>query len=502
MNGSAPGLIVPDNPAQHPEVAGGNPVVIVQIQRQQRADIHTENQMTVHMFRKHTGIQPMQALHNDHRVGMQRQLVSAPLPLSCQEVEAGQLHFFSLQKFGKILTKQLRIQSIDMLQILLSIRPGRNLVSVKIVIIQTHQNRLFPVHPELGCQSVGRGGFSGGTWPGQHHSLGAALADHIRNLRIPLLMQGFVHPNQFPDSSGNCQIVQVGNRCAFHKTAPAFPFVENTEKPGHGGHLRAFFRLIGVGINQNKAPVRRNDIPDGEIVGTGEHFSIIIVRKVPIGIDMKLFLAPPAKKPGFIILSTLHEVVNRLLKRHTAAGQRDCLGNQLLHPFLQGVCGECICPFHGDENTGSQCTAGFCRSFRPKLAQRQKYHKLRGSGVYLTPQGIFVAKKGNHSPGGCHSTTDGMPFAFQILLSDGDIVQRKNLAGKFGRQRPQAQLFLIQIQFPDKIQKGLPGLRRNTLTFHRQIHIDTPCFSFDYSGLLYHNAARYAILFSLSFPLA
>ena len=53
LNGSAPGLIVPDDPAQEPQIAGGDAVVIVQIQGKQWADIEAENQGFLHILRQH-----------------------------------------------------------------------------------------------------------------------------------------------------------------------------------------------------------------------------------------------------------------------------------------------------------------------------------------------------------------------------------------------------------------------------------------------------------------
>ena len=40
----SPGLVVPDNAPQEPQITGGNPVVIVQIQGQEGADNRAENQ--------------------------------------------------------------------------------------------------------------------------------------------------------------------------------------------------------------------------------------------------------------------------------------------------------------------------------------------------------------------------------------------------------------------------------------------------------------------------
>ena len=65
LNGGATGFVIPHNPPQQAQIAGRYPVVVVQIQRQQRADIQAEKQLLIHMLRQQRRIQPMQSFHND-----------------------------------------------------------------------------------------------------------------------------------------------------------------------------------------------------------------------------------------------------------------------------------------------------------------------------------------------------------------------------------------------------------------------------------------------------
>ena len=72
-HGGPPGLVVPDNPPQKAEVAGGNPVVIVQIQGQEGADIHAENQVLLHILWKQNRVQAVESFHNNNGVPVQLQ---------------------------------------------------------------------------------------------------------------------------------------------------------------------------------------------------------------------------------------------------------------------------------------------------------------------------------------------------------------------------------------------------------------------------------------------
>ena len=183
--------------------------------------------------------------------------MSVPLPFSGDKVEHRQFHFFTRQKLPQVYTEQIRIDGIDMLKVNLSIRAGLNGIPVYIVIVQAHQNRLFAMDPELGSQTIRRGSFAGRTGACQHHSLGAPLTNHIRNLGIALFVERFVDADQFPDFSGIHQVIQVRNRFAFHQRAPAGTFIGNGPEMGHIHIGRNLIGILIVGIQEQEATLRR-----------------------------------------------------------------------------------------------------------------------------------------------------------------------------------------------------------------------------------------------------
>ena len=59
------GLVVPDNAPQQPQIAGGDAVVVVQIQRKQGAYIHPENGLRVDALRQQSRVQAVKSLHQN-----------------------------------------------------------------------------------------------------------------------------------------------------------------------------------------------------------------------------------------------------------------------------------------------------------------------------------------------------------------------------------------------------------------------------------------------------
>ena len=181
--------------------------MIIQIQRQQRADIELENQVFFHVFREHYGIQTVKSLDNDHGIRRQRQNVSLPFSPAGDEVEAGKLHALPRQKTRHVIPEQGHINRIDVLQIQLPVWPRSNSIPVNVIIVKTHENRFLPVNPQLCRQTVGGCSLAGGAGPCQHYHFCAPLTNHICNLGEPLFMQRLVYPNQLPDSAGGCQLI-------------------------------------------------------------------------------------------------------------------------------------------------------------------------------------------------------------------------------------------------------------------------------------------------------
>ena len=276
--------------------------------------------------------------------------------------------------------------------------------------------------PQLGSQAVGRGGFSGGAGACQHHGPGPPLAHLIRHLGEPFFMQGFVNPDQLPDTAGSGQVVQIRHGFAFHQAAPALPLRKYAEKVGHGGHFRAKRRILVIGIDEQESPVSGQDVPNRQISGGRHHFSVIVIREAAIGVFIKIIRRPPGQKPRFVHLAVPGILGHRLLKGNPAADQRDVHFHQRLHPALQPGSGKILRILHLDKDTGTQCAIHFCPGLGPQLPQSQKQRELRRADVALLSRWVAVAKQANLSMGGRHGPANGGPVSCRVLFPQRDVI--------------------------------------------------------------------------------
>ncbi len=247
------GGIVPHGAAEQAQKAGGNAVVVVQIQGQKRADIHAEDQISVEVGGQERGIEPVQTLDDDDRGIGQAQAVSVPFPLAGFEVEVGELDLLPGQQSGQVSAEELGVDGVDMLKVQLAVGAGGDPVAVDVVVVQTHEDGRAPVHAELGSQAVGRGGLARGAGTGQKHRLGASLADHVGDRRKALLVQGFIDANELADAAGSGMLVEVGDRLTAHQLAPPLALGVDAHVVGTLTVDRHAVGVQQVGIDENEA---------------------------------------------------------------------------------------------------------------------------------------------------------------------------------------------------------------------------------------------------------
>ena len=431
LDRGASGFIIPDNSPQEAQIAGGDTVVVVQIQGKQGADIELEDFLFVHTLGNHLGIQAVNSLYNDDRILTQGKLPVVPYPPSCGKVKAGQRRGVPRQQAGNVLPEHLCVQRVDVLQIHRSIRPWKDFIPVDIIVIQAHENRLFPVDTELGCQAVGRGGLSGGAGPCQHHHLGIPLADHVRNLRNPLLVKGLVDTNQLMDAAGNRLLVQVGHGLAFHQGAPALSLRENREEIGAGLEFGGTLRGKVVRIQENHAALCRNQIPNRQISGGRQHLPKEIVGKILVDVFVKEILVEPLQQLRLIGLVISAELFDGLLPGESSANQGEILGYIFAYLSLQGIHGKILCIFYAEVDAVAHGAADFGNRIRPKGTNCQKYQEARRPGIHLLPHPVGIAKQMDFPMGGRHGPANGGTVVLMVGHPDRNIVQGENLTRNF-----------------------------------------------------------------------
>ena len=357
-----------------------------------------------------------------------------PLPFAGKEVKGRQADLLPLQKIPHILAEELAVDGVDVLQVQLAVGARGDFVPVDVIVIQAHEDGLLAVNPVLGSQAMGRGGLAGGAGPRQKHCLGPPGADHIRHLRKPLLMQCLVDPDQLPDFSGGCQLVQIRHVFAVHQAAPALALGEDAEKLGHGRQLGRSVRFQLVRIDEEEASIRREDIPHGEVARRGGHFPVEIIRIIPVAVFAAIFQAPPLQKPGLIPLTLGGKPGNGLLLFGPMPQQRDILRHDLLHLGFQPGHREILGTGYGDKGAGAQGAVHGAHRLRPQLPQGQEHNKLTGTDVHIPPGRVLDPQQPDVPSGGCHGPAHRGPVPFPVLATQGNIIQGKDLTGDPGRQ--------------------------------------------------------------------
>ena len=389
------------------------------------------------------------------------------------EAEGRKRRLAAGEQAGDILPEQLGIERIDMLQIYLAVRSGGEFLPVDVIVIQTHQDGLFAVHPKLDGQAVGSGGFAGGAGAGQHDHLGGTLAYHIRDLRNPLFMERLVDADQLPDAAGNRFLIQVGHRLAFHQRTPAFALGEDGEEIGAGLKFGSHVRVQIVRVEQNHAALCRKQIPDRQVAGGRKHLPKEIIRIILIDIFVEGILRAPLQQLRLIGLIVPPELVNGLLPGDPLTEDREILpdiGSDLL---LQRLHRNAALLLDGNEDAAAQRAADFRGGIRPKRTDRHKHQEARRPGIHFFPRVLKIAQQMHLPIGGSHGTAHGGALLFLRSGTDGNIVQCENLTGNFGSQRSVLQMVGIHAQALNQLPQGLAGACLNGDTIDLQLHIYT-----------------------------
>ena len=97
----------------------------------------------------------MKALHDDDCLLCQLKLMALPFPLTGLEIKGGQFDCFTSEQCVQMCRKQIRIDGVDVLKVDFSIGARLNKISVQVLVIETHEDRLFTMNPQLRRKSIG-----------------------------------------------------------------------------------------------------------------------------------------------------------------------------------------------------------------------------------------------------------------------------------------------------------------------------------------------------------
>ena len=230
-------------------------------------------------------------------------------------------------------------------------------------------------------------------------------------------------------------------------------------------------RILIVRVSEQKSAIRATDIPHRQISGGRHHLAIVIVREIAVGILIEVVKAAPLQQPCLIRLPIRDKMVDGLLQRHPAAQQRNILSNQCSHPGLELFGIKVINAGHIHIHAGADGTVHLCHRFRPKLPHGKKDHELCRAAVGFPTRCITIMQQPHFAAGGSHSPAHGRTICAGILLPDRNVIQRKDFACDFGRQRTAGKFRVIQSQLPHQFQQTLPRHRIDLMSINSKIHI-------------------------------
>ena len=289
----APELIIPDQTAKQTLVRGRNPIMTVQIQLGQRADVNAE----LLFLRNPAGqflIQAVYSLDDDRLVLPDR---SDPMPEFLppgQEIETGKVDCFPRHEVIHIPAEQLRVDGSQPFVIRFSVLVQRRLPPFDEIIIRSQIQCIQTVYPELNLQTLGEGGLSGGRRARNQDDTFLLSLDPVCDFRHFLLMQRLGNLHQLPETVPHHLLIQIRHIGNFHQTLPPgllaegliklllVPVRRQTVRIFHVRKTKQYTPAIGPQLEHlNPAAGRQGTV-------AGQHMVAVQFRKtdLPVGIHL------------------------------------------------------------------------------------------------------------------------------------------------------------------------------------------------------------------------
>ena len=280
-------------------------------------------------------------------------------------------------------------------------------------------------------------------------------------------MERLIDPDQLPDAARHGFAVQVRNRFALHQRPPALSLGEYREEIGAGFKACGFIRGQIIRVEQDNAPLCREQIPDRQIAGGGQHLSKEIVRIVLVDVLVEGIRLGPLQKLRLIRLVVAPELGNGLLAGYSFTDDGKILSDVFVHFLLQHCHIDAALIFNREKYAVAQGTADFGDGIRPEGADGQEQQEARRAGIHLLARAVGIAKQMDLSVGGGYCAAHGSAVLLLRRGADRNIIQGKHLSGNFSRQRPLLQTGRIHIQDLDQLSQGLSRTGLHSIAIDR-----------------------------------
>jgi len=297
-------IVVAYHAADEAVVRRGNPVVAVDVQLRQGADVDAELVLGRNRGRQ-AGIQPVDALQHDHVVRADMHHVAAPLARAGVEVEVGQFQPLAGVQPGQLIVDQLQVERLDVLEVRLAVFILGRLGAAHEVVVQGNRLGIHAAGFELQGEPLGEGRLARRRRPGNQDPLhlAAPLDDLLGQQGDALLLIGFVHVDEIVNFFLRDTFIEVADRAHPDDAAPVLVALEHVVDVVGRIEGRKARGIHAVRAHHDKALLVGDQLAVAQGPGVARQRLVRQVHVSPAAVDAHL---------GTVLVAQQIELVRRL----------------------------------------------------------------------------------------------------------------------------------------------------------------------------------------------
>ena len=332
-------VVVADDAAQQPVVAGRHPVVVVERDAGEGRDEDLERILRRDL-RDQLRVEGVDAFDQQHLAFRQLQVLAVVLAAARHEIEFRHVHHFAAQEREHVALDGPVVHGLEVIEVVAAVGQLGRLDAVHEIVIGRERDRAESAGLELNAQAPRDRGLAAAGRPGdQHdahrmHGVVVAPLDFLGDLHEFLLLQRFGDLDQVGRAAFLTDVVHVAGVAQVHDPVPLEIFREDLEGL-RLVHVRGqHFGIVPVRNAQQDAAVIRDDVPDLDIGSRGQQAAVIIVHRIPQRIEIHIGLSARFQQTHLVVVTVFAEYLDRLFQPDFAAMERQVLVDDLLHARL------------------------------------------------------------------------------------------------------------------------------------------------------------------------
>ena len=154
-------LIVADETPEHALVRRRDPVMVIDVELRQRADVYLELFLIRYAAREFR-VQSVDALDDDRLSRLDARYVLPEHLMTNHEVELRQIDGLSRKQIVHVAVEQIEVYRVQVLEIVISVLVARRVLAFDEIVVRAHVERMKPVDHELDAQAACKRRLPGG----------------------------------------------------------------------------------------------------------------------------------------------------------------------------------------------------------------------------------------------------------------------------------------------------------------------------------------------------